>query len=249
MTIKDKEITSYLGGKVKVLQNPDGYKSGTDAVMLASAVEGVDNKTRILELGSGVGVVSLCVLSRLGNLYIDSLEKQEELYNLALENKKMNNHLTEFNPILGNVLSFKNNFLYDKVIFNPPYFKKYNQNKFIENSHIIKHLSHTEDDATLKDFLNCAFNNLKIRGYVYIIYTSSRLQELFELLYTKHWGDIELYPIYSYENEQASRFIVKAKKLSKGASKLHYGLIVHKADGSFTTKAIDILKNSNSFYI
>ena len=50
-----------LGKTVSVMQPKSGFRVGTDAVLLAAAI-GV-NRGRILDMGAGVGGVSLCSVS------------------------------------------------------------------------------------------------------------------------------------------------------------------------------------------
>ena len=54
---------SFLGGQVQVHQPRDGYRAGTDQVLMAAACPAVAGDT-VLELGCGVGVASLCLLAR-----------------------------------------------------------------------------------------------------------------------------------------------------------------------------------------
>ncbi len=52
-----------LDGSVAIAQPKSGFRVGTDAVFLAASVE--VNRGRILDLGGGVGGVSLCLATRL----------------------------------------------------------------------------------------------------------------------------------------------------------------------------------------
>jgi len=47
-----------LGARVAVTQPADGFRVGTDAVLLNAAV--LENRGRLLDLGTGVGGVELC---------------------------------------------------------------------------------------------------------------------------------------------------------------------------------------------
>ena len=56
----------FLGETLSVLQPSKGYRAGIDAVLLAATVNAaVDQEIKVLDLGAGVGVVSLAVAARL----------------------------------------------------------------------------------------------------------------------------------------------------------------------------------------
>ena len=110
-----------LNEAVKITQPSDGYRVGTDAVLLAAAV-GTDSG-RILDLGAGVGGVCLCLAHRLREVQITAVEKHGDLASLADENAEangfgnrvrvLNTDIREMPPVLA--ASF------DHVVSNPPY--------------------------------------------------------------------------------------------------------------------------------
>ena len=76
----------FLGGQVKAYQPEKGFRSGSDAVLLAAAVK-AQNGEKCLEFGCGVGVASLCLAKRLaGDKRIGlSISSIEELINKGKE--------------------------------------------------------------------------------------------------------------------------------------------------------------------
>ena len=50
----------FLGGQVQAYQPKKGYRSGSDAVLLAAAVNAQNGET-CLEFGRGVGVACVCL--------------------------------------------------------------------------------------------------------------------------------------------------------------------------------------------
>jgi len=250
MDFSQVKLDLFLDGNVKVYQPAKGYRSGVDAILLASIVN-VDsynpNKNiRVLDMGCGVGVASFALGFRLNNLDILGVDNNPILYEISQENKKLNNFSSKVDTKLLNIVDnkdFQNNF--DVVISNPPYFKN-SQNKNVAEFSS-KDLGNMESVGNLADFIQMAFTSLKNGGDFYLIFNSLRMQECLGLLSTKHWGGLELYPIYSYVNQKATRFIIKVKKLSKSASILNHGITMHNPDGSYTTRANNILKNGHSF--
>ena len=70
-----------LNEAVKITQPADGYRVGTDAVLLAASV--ATDSGRILDLGAGVGGVSLCMAHRLREIQVTAVEKHGDLAAIA----------------------------------------------------------------------------------------------------------------------------------------------------------------------
>ena len=84
---------SFLSGKVLLRQPRDGYRVGTDAVMLAASINtGVvskeqtsrhaEQRKRLLDMGAGVGGISLAVSQRCANVHITAVEKDQARFDL-----------------------------------------------------------------------------------------------------------------------------------------------------------------------
>ena len=77
----------FLGDALVVRQPRNGYRAGTDAVLLAASIgpESVGIGP-VLDVGSGVGVVGLCVAARCPRASVVLLEREPNLVALARHN-------------------------------------------------------------------------------------------------------------------------------------------------------------------
>ena len=77
----------FLGDALVVRQPRNGYRAGTDAVLLAASIgpESVGIGP-VLDVGSGVGVVGLCVAARCPEASVVLLEREPNLVALARHN-------------------------------------------------------------------------------------------------------------------------------------------------------------------
>ncbi|WP_348656358.1 methyltransferase, partial [uncultured Sulfitobacter sp.] len=66
---------AFLGGKLHLWQPRKGYRAGVDPVLLAATVPAQAGQ-RVLELGCGVGAVSLCLGARVPGLQLTGVEIQ-----------------------------------------------------------------------------------------------------------------------------------------------------------------------------
>ena len=81
------EITKdlFLGGKLSLLQPKKGFRAGLDSVLLAAAVNAKSGE-KVFEIGSGVGTVLFCLMSRISGLKATAIEIMNEYHSLSLIN-------------------------------------------------------------------------------------------------------------------------------------------------------------------
>ena len=82
-------LDRFLGGRVVAAQPADGFRAGHDTVLLAAAVPAEPGST-VLELGSGVGIASLCLAARVPGVRIVGVEIDPDLVRLANDNAAHN---------------------------------------------------------------------------------------------------------------------------------------------------------------
>ena len=106
---------------VRITQPVDGYRVGTDAVLLAASVS-TDNG-RILDMGAGVGGVALCIAQRLAGVQITAVEKDTDIAELADINITDNGFSRRIRLIKGDVTAMPAVLAasFDHVVSNPPY--------------------------------------------------------------------------------------------------------------------------------
>ena len=238
-----KELSSdtVLDGKVLILQSKKGFRVSIDSILLASSVGQFSN---CLELGSGSGVISICLAKRISNSKIVGIEKNIDLVNLSKKNLIKNN-LTENEikflclDIMSSEFSKLFNNTFDRVIMNPPYFDKdiINRSKNFE-----KASARYELKSDLEDWIEAAYKKLLTKGYLNFIFRTGSLQRVLKIL-DKRWGDIRIFPLWPKVKKESKLFLVQARKDAKAESKMLPGLISHNKDGSYTDSCNDVLLN------
>ena len=106
---------------MRITQPVDGYRVGTDAVLLAASIN--TEKGRILDLGTGVGGVALCIAQRIAGVHITAVEKDADIAEIAKINITDNGFAGRIRLINGDVVSLPVILAgsFDHVISNPPY--------------------------------------------------------------------------------------------------------------------------------
>ena len=79
----DLSANKILGGYISILQPKKGFRVGMDSILLASSIKNCDN---CLELGSGSGAISICLVKKIDNMEILGIEKNIRLVDIANQN-------------------------------------------------------------------------------------------------------------------------------------------------------------------
>ncbi len=106
----------------KLFDDRSTMKIGTDAVLLGSW-SNIDNTSRILDIGTGLGIIALMLAQR-SNALIDAVEidknsaqQATDNFNLSAWKSKMKVYNTSFQSFATSY-----NTSYDLIVSNPPYF-------------------------------------------------------------------------------------------------------------------------------
>ena len=242
---------SFLSGKVHLRQPRDGYRVGTDAVMLAASINtGVVSKEqtsrhaeqskRLLDMGAGVGGISLAICQRCADVHITAVEKDQASFDLLSYNISVNDQTAVIRPHLGNVLALppvlRGSF--DHVFANPPF----HHGTDLPSSSRRRREAHYADEAALSDWIASALWAVKLKGRVSCIVRADRTDQVIRGLSDGGAGEVLLYPLWSYRNSPAIRMIITARAGVKGAMAMLPGLVLHHPSGALTPEARRVMK-------
>ena len=231
-------VDFMFGKQVKLKQLTEGYRFGSDAVLLASYIPA--NKSLLLDLGAGVGAVSLGIAWRHPECQIIAVEKDPVIAKLLSENiaeNGMSKQVTaEHNSIEKLPKDFESRF--DYVIANPPFHKPSGTRS--RNKH--RNLAHVGDGIKLIDWLKSAVWACKPKGYISFMIRADRIDEVISFLHANKMGEITMFPIWPVQGNPANRMIVSARRGSKTGSIFLSGITLHNIDGSLTSHACLAMK-------
>ncbi|MBI4378063.1 MAG: methyltransferase [Nitrospinae bacterium] len=157
-----------------------GYKHSVDPILLADFVTARKGE-RVIDLGTGSGVIAITLAKRSKDIKIVGLELQENLVRVAMESVR--SHAEHGNEgvveiIKGDIRDVKSLFdaeSFDIVVGNPPYRKADDGRINLDRE---KAIARHEIEITLSEFLKAGSYLVKNHGSVNIIYHPYRLTEL-----------------------------------------------------------------------
>lgn len=230
-----------LDRRIQLTQPRKGYRAGDDAILLAAAVRATPGQS-VLDVGAGVGAVSLCLGARCPELNITGLEIQPELVALAVENVAANQMADKIGVHQGDIRTPPpeiGQLVFDHVVCNPPFYVA-GRNSTPPNAS--KAVAHGEGDTPLEDWLAFCLRRTISGGTITVIHRTERLGTLLEGL-GRGAGDMVIYPLWARPDKPAKRVIVQGKVQGRGPTILHPGLCLLDDRGQDTEQAHDILRN------
>ncbi len=246
----------FLDGRIQIRQPANGFRAGSDAVLLAAAIADTDQPLHILDVGSGVGTAGLCAKYRLPQATLSGLELQDELVGASRANAVQNNldthsffhqvNIAERGSFDGIAAPDGQPFLqfgFDHVITNPPF---YENGSAQASPNDIKSKAHLEGDADLPQWLQFCIARLKPKGTLSIIHRTDRLQDILRALSVGKCGHICILPLWPNDQTPAKRVLVQSIKGNASPMKLLRGLVLHENNGKPTEVAEKILRNGDS---
>ena len=218
----------------RIIQRADEFCFSLDAVLLAHYPR-LHKRARVLELGTGTGVIPLLIADKVAR--VDAIELNPRMAKLAQRNVELNNLTDCVTIIEGDYRTHREQKLYkaesyDLVMANPPYYAV-SAGKMSQSSG--KGMARSELTATLADVIRAARFALKFGGKLALVHIPERLGEIIvELdknqLVMKRMQFIQP-KIGTVPNMFLSEAVVGGKA---GGLKVEPPLIVHEEDGSYT---------------
>jgi len=224
---------TFFNGRLTVKQNRTGYRFSIDAVILADRIRPKSGQ-RVVDLGTGCGIVPLIVGYRFPAACLYGVEIQKELADIASDNVRTNGMETSvkiFYKDIQNLLPAMFDGPVDIVVSNPP-FRKASSGRINPNQQ--RAVARHEIRVTLLNVVEKASELLKVSGRFVLIYTSERLAELIV-----HMRSCQLEPksvrfIHAKADSESKLVIIEGIKQSKPGLKVGPPLVIYREDGTYT---------------
>ena len=108
--------------RFEIQQSKNVFRVGTDGVLLGALAD-VDNSSKVLEVGTGTGLVSLMLAQRNQNAQFLGIDINEEAANLTKINFQNSPFASRLKNIHQDFKYFESDEKFDLIVSNPPYFE------------------------------------------------------------------------------------------------------------------------------
>lgn len=239
--LKENERIDDLEFKnLKIIQNTKGFCFGIDAVLLSDFAKNIKKDAKVLDLGTGTGIISILLCGKTNLEKIIGVEVQKEVANMAKRSSKLNNLENKFEIINENIINLENIYernSFDVIVTNPPYKK---ENTGIVNEEEKKLIARHEVLAKLEDYIKISNKLLKDKGEFYMVHRPERLVDIIAYMRQYKIEPKEIRFVCSHEKEPPKLVLIKGVKNAKPFLKFKEDLYIYNDDGSYTDEIYEI---------
>lgn len=226
--LDDLQINNY-----RIIQNPEKFCFGMDAVLL-SAFVWCRPGSRVLDMGTGTGVIPILLTAKTEAGHIDALEIQEESADMARRSVSYNGLSHQIQVTTGDIKNASGIFgasVFDVVTTNPPYM---NDNHGLKNPDMPKAIARHEVLCTLEDVIREGAKVLKPGGHFFMVHRPFRLVEIINTLTKYRLEPKRMRFVHPFADKEPNMVLIEATRGGNSMVKIEAPLVVYEKPGVYT---------------
>lgn len=232
--IDDLGIRGY-----KIIQKEDGFCFGMDSVLLSDFAS-VKRGGKVLDLGTGTGILPILMEAKTEGSYFAGLEIQPDMVEMAKRSVKLNQLEEKIEIVEGDIKEASTIFSHDSfdvITSNPPYMIG---NHGLKNPKEAKAIARHEVLCTFADISQAARKLLKNRGTLFLVHRSFRLAEILNQLSMDGLEPKRIRFVHPYKEKESNIFLLEAVKGGKPRMIVEPPLIVYEQQNKYTKEIYKI---------
>jgi tRNA1Val (adenine37-N6)-methyltransferase len=238
--IKENErIDDLQRNGYKIIQDPCRFCFGMDAVLLSGFARAKEGD-RVLDLGTGTGIIPILMEAKTDAAHLTGLEIQEESADMARRSVKLNGLEDKIDIVTGDIkeaVSLFGKSSMDVVTSNPPYMIGQHG---LTNPHSEKAIARHEVCCTLEDVVSAAAALLKPGGNFFMVHRPFRLAEIMTVLSAYKLEPKRMRLVYPFIDKEPNMVLIEANRGGRSRLTVEKPLIVYKEQGVYTDEIYDV---------
>lgn len=235
---QDETLDDLLIENLKIIQKKKGFRFTLDSVLLAHFAT-VKSGDRIVDLGTGTGVIPLLLTTRNKKIRIIAVEIQEELVEMARRSVTLNNLEDKITITRGDIKDIHHHLgggTHTLITANPPY---WTVGEGLLSLNRGRAISRHELACNFEDVVKSAGKLLNYQGRFAFIYPSERLLDSFLLLRKYNLEPRRLRFVHSDLARPARYFLLEARKNAPPDLKVLPPLVVYDKNGLYSSEVLE----------
>ena len=232
--IDDLERNGY-----RIIQDTHRFCFGMDAVLLSGFAR-VKNEAKVLDLGTGTGIIPILLEAKTGAAHLTGLEIQEDSADMARRSVCLNGLEEKISIVTGDIKEAGSLFdaaSFDVFTINPPYMT---ERHGLINPEDAKAIARHEILCTLEDVIAQAAGLLKPGGKFFMVHRPFRLAEIIVLLRAYKLEPKRMQLVYPFVNKEPNMVLIEANRGGKPRMTVEKPLIVYREPGVYMEEIYDI---------
>ncbi len=224
---------------LRIIQDPDRFCFGMDAVLLsgfAAAPEG----GRVLDLGTGTGIIPILMSAKTKASELVGLEIQADSADMAKRSVRLNDLDSKIKIVQGDIKEAGQIFdaaSFDVVTSNPPYMIG---GHGLQNPDSPKAIARHEVLCDLEDVIKAAARCLKSGGKFYMVHRPFRLAEIMVVMHEYKLEPKRMQLVYPYADKEPTMVLIEGARGGRPRLTVEKPLIIYEAPGRYTPEIYDI---------
>ena len=221
-----------------IIQDPARFCFGMDAVLLSGFARARRGE-RVLDLGTGTGIIPILMEAKTEAEDFTALEIQEESADMARRSVELNALSDSVSIVQGDIKEAASIFgaaSFDVVTCNPPYMTG---SHGIVNPELPKAIARHEILCSFEDVAREAAKVLRPGGRFYLVHRPFRLAEIITTLVKYKLEPKRMQLVYPYVDKEPNMVLVEGIRGAKSRMTVDPPLIVYEKDGSYTREILE----------
>jgi tRNA1Val (adenine37-N6)-methyltransferase len=224
---------TFFNGALSVMQSRQGYRFSIDAILLASALK-PKSRQRVVDLGTGCGIIPLIVAYRHPDIRLYGVEMQSALVELARINAAQNRMADRIRIVDADIRRITPDHVggpADLVVCNPPY-RRVRSGRFNPNPQraIARHEIHLD----LEQMLAAVCRILRTGGGFATIYPAERMADLFCAMRSAGIEPKQMRAIHSHSTQGAKLILARGVMRGNPGLTVDSPLVIYSDEGIYT---------------
>lgn len=240
MILKEHErIDDLQRNHYRIIQDTERFCFGMDAVLLSGFARAKEGE-RVLDLGTGTGIIPILMEAKTKAAHFTGLEIQDESADMAARSVALNHLEEKIEIVTGDIKEAVGIFgaaSFDVVTCNPPYMTEHHG---LTNPQAPKAIARHELLCTLEDVISQTAKLLRPGGNFYMVHRPFRLGDIIVLLRQYGLEPKRMKLVHPFIDKEPNMVLIEANRGGKPRMRVEKPLIVYKEPGVYTDEIYDI---------
>ncbi len=237
--VRSDERLDDLQNGYKIIQHPDKFCFGMDAVLLSNYAK-VKPGEKCLDLGTGTGIIPILLAAKTKGEHFTGLEIQPGSVEMATRSVRYNNLEDRIDIVEGDIKEAAAIFgpsTMHVVTSNPPYMTNHHG---LKNPTDAKAIARHEVLCSLEDVISQTARVLVPGGRCYFVHRPFRLVEIFTLMKQYKLEPKRMRLVYPYKDREPNMVLIEGVRGGGPQLTVEAPLIVYEAPGVYTQEIYDL---------
>lgn len=238
--LDDLQIKGY-----EIIQHPKKFCFGMDAVLLSGFAR-VKPKERVLDLGTGTGVIPILLEAKTAGAHFTGLEIQPESADMARRSAAWNGLEDRVEIVTGNIRDASSIFgasSFDVITCNPPYMAG---KRGLLNPEDAMAIARHELLCSLEDVVRETARLLPYRGRCYFVHRPSRLVEIFSLMHSYRIEPKRMRLVHPFSDREPNMVLIEGLRDGKPNLTVERPLVIYEKPGVYTKDVLSVYESGET---